>query len=96
MKRARPHQPTEASRRMPRYIGFTITIIATTITIIATTITITIIAMTTISTSIFFLRRSKSVPKPFSSVSLSVPDKVKKGESWWLWWLVAGGFGGWS
>ena len=89
MKRARPHQPTEASRRMPRYIGFTITIIAT-------TITITIIAMTTISTSTFFLRRSKSVPKPFSSVSLSVPDKVKKGESWWLWWLVAGGFGGWS
>ena len=72
---------------MPRYIGFTITIIATTITIIATTITITIIAMTT---STFFLRRSKSVPKPFSSVSLSVPDKVKKGESWWMVALVAG------
>merc|ERR1719305_1982042 len=39
MKRARPHQPADASRRMPR---------------------------------------SKSVPKPFSSVSLSVPETVKK------------------
>jgi len=38
-QRARPHQPADASRRMPR---------------------------------------SKSVPKPFSSVSLSVPETVKK------------------